>query len=86
MCGDLRTLEDLREYLSKQFEADKQYESNYIVLITKYLNFIKINYNLSDEEKDYVLPIKSVNEEQSHTKTIINTKKAQEILLQWRKK
>ena len=76
---DLKTLEDLRRYLENRYEKEWK-EEEIIEAFFKASNYIK-TFDLTKEETEYVMPINMIGEAQSTVKTMINTKKAQEILL-----
>lgn len=85
--NDIKTLEDLRIFLSDKF-VDKNIENltrKDILEITKKAQDIAFQYDLSADEMEYVLPIQVSNESQSNRKTLINTSKAQQIILRRKK-
>ena len=76
---ELKTLEDMRIYLDTKYEDN--WKNNEIEYILEKCNETLSKYILTDNEYEYVMPIKAVLEEQSNSKTLINTRKALEILL-----
>jgi hypothetical protein len=79
MQEQLKTLEDLKIYLDKQYEDN--WKNNEIEYVSEKCNEILSIYILTDDEYEYAMPIKAIFEEQSNKHTLINSKKALEILL-----
>jgi len=80
---DLRTLEDLKNYfetVAKKCDLNKHLNES-----TRKLDNILSQFILTSDEKIYVKG-NLLSEEQSNRKTIINSKKAKEILLKRIKK
>ena len=74
----MRTLEDLRKYLLDKYSKIKS--DNLIVDYNRLLEFVN-EYDLSEDEISYIMPIGIALEEQTNKATLISAKKAQEILL-----
>lgn len=79
----MKTLEDLKLYLDSKYEIE--WKDLEILEVRRKSEQIVNQYDLTYDESDYVTPIKSMNEDQSNYKTLINSKKAQEILLKRKK-
>jgi len=78
----LKTLEDLRLYLEKKYqENESKFNKSQPLEIINYLNIFTNDYDLTSEEYDYVMPYGIDLQEQTNQKTLINSKKALEILL-----
>jgi hypothetical protein len=78
----IETLEDLRIYLHTKYELE--WKELDIEEILKKQDEVLSQYELNQDEYEYAAPIIAAMEEQSVEKTMINTKKAQEILLKKR--
>ena len=77
--NQILTLKDLRKYLEEKYESE--WKGLLLNEIINKQNAILSKYKLTQDEYEYAAPIKTVMEEQSVTKTMINTKKAQKILV-----
>lgn len=77
--NNVTTLENLREYLSEKNEAE--WKNLPVEDILKKQNDILSRFELSSAEYDYVALLIAAMEDQSATKTIINTSKAKAILV-----
>ncbi|WP_194441045.1 hypothetical protein [Pseudoalteromonas simplex] len=77
--NNITTLEDLREYLSKQYE--EEWQNLPVENILNLQNDILSAFELSSEEYFYAAPLTPAMEDQSVDKTIINTSKAKAILV-----
>jgi len=78
----IKTLEDLHNYLQTKYELEWKKLNTEEIL--KRQDEILSQYELNQDEYEYAAPITAVTEEQAVEKTMINTKKAQEILLKKR--
>lgn len=79
---DVNTLEDLRLFYLQESRKFIQCDESQI----KYLDSILENFELSSEERIYITQCIFSMEEQSNKRTLINSKKAQEILLKKKNK
>ncbi len=77
------TLEDLKEFLNEKYESE--FKSLSAEGVIENCNLILKDYDLSADEYEYVMPLKSAMEEQTVQKTMINTIKAKQILLKKKK-
>ena len=77
--NQIKTLDDLRKYLEQKYEIE--WKGLPLDEIIRRQDAILNQYELTADEYDYAAPITTVMEEQSANRTMINTKKAQEILL-----
>ena len=77
--SQIKTLEDLRKYLEQKYEIE--WKNLPLDEIIRRQDAVLNQYQLTSDEYDYAAPITAVMEEQSANRTMINTKKAQEILL-----
>lgn len=78
----LKTLEDLRLYLEKKYqENESKFDKSQPLEIISYFDTFTKDYDLTREEYDYVMPYGIDLLEQTNQKTLINSKKALEILL-----
>jgi len=73
------TLEDLHKYLKEKYESE--WKSLPVNEIINKQHEILSKYELTEAEYEYAAVLKPALEQQSVTRTMINTKKAQEILL-----
>ncbi|WP_046006410.1 hypothetical protein [Pseudoalteromonas rubra] len=76
---EVRTLEDLREYLASKYDTEWEHISVEEKLEKQ--AEILCRFELSSEEYNYAAPLTLALEDQSAKKTIINTSKAKEILV-----
>ena len=76
---NVTTLEDLREFLNKKYEDE--WQDLPVEDILKKQDGILSTFKLSLDEYDYAAPLKAAMEDQSASKTIINTSKAKTILV-----
>ncbi len=79
----MNTLEDLKLYLESKYKVEWKNLDTFEVI--KKSEQVTNQYDLTYDESEYVTPIKSMNEDQSNSKTLINSKKAQEILIKRKK-
>lgn len=80
---NMNTLEDLKLYLESKYKVEWKNLDTFEVI--KKSEQVTNQYDLTYDESEYVTPIKSMNEDQSNSKTLINSKKAQEILIKRKK-
>ncbi|MCI6185705.1 MAG: hypothetical protein MR739_00845 [Spirochaetia bacterium] len=78
----IKTLEDLRLFVDA--EARKSTDENHLVEARNRIDEVINRYSLSADERIYVCR-NILSEEQSNTKTLINSTKAKEILLKRKK-
>jgi hypothetical protein len=81
---ELRTLEDLR--LFYESEAQKFSTEEDFVVVARHLDSITNSFELSSDELDYVRRNVLSLEEQTNKATLINSKKAAQILLRRKQK
>ena len=79
----MKTLEDLKNHLGALFASE--WKDKDITVVLELCDNEMKHYQLDSDEHEYVMPIKSTLEEQSNRKTLINSKKASEILLKRKK-
>ncbi len=78
----IKTLEDLRLFV--EAEARKSTDESHLVEAINRIDEVINRYSLSADERIYVCK-NILSEEQSNTKTLINSTKAKEILLKRKK-